>query len=156
MKITREVVTDLWPLYLSGEASADTRVLVDEFLEQDPAFALLIRANGTSEFLKPVSMELKPDEEMRSFVMTRKAILHYNMNGLLFLAILFTCFAFGRIVADTSWDASPRTFIVIASIAAAFWIAFFVHLARGVKRGSLKSSPITFLVKVGSFGKRPK
>ena len=156
MKITREVVTDLWPLYLSGEASADTRALVDEFLEQDPDFARLIRGNGTSEILKAVSMEPNPDDEMRSFVMTRKAMLLYNMNGLLFLAILFTCFAFGRIVADTSWDASPRTFIVIASIAAAFWIAFFVHLVRGVKRGSLKTSPMIFLVKVGRFGKHPK
>ena len=39
MKITRDVVSDLWPLYSSGEASADTRVLVDEFLRDDPEFA---------------------------------------------------------------------------------------------------------------------
>ena len=49
---------------------------------------------------------------------------------LLNLAIMFTCFAFGRIVADTSWDVSPRNFIITALLAAAFWIAFLVSLWR--------------------------
>jgi hypothetical protein len=49
---------------------------------------------------------------------------------LLQLAIMFSCFAFGRIVSDTSWDVSPKTFIITASIAAVFWIAFFVSLIR--------------------------
>ena len=43
---------------------------------------------------------------------------------------MFTCFAFGRIVADTSWDVSPRNFIVTALIAACFWIVFLVSLWR--------------------------
>ena len=36
MKITRDVVTDLLPLYVAGEASADTRALVEEYLLEDP------------------------------------------------------------------------------------------------------------------------
>jgi hypothetical protein len=43
---------------------------------------------------------------------------------------MFSCFAFGRIVADTSFDVSPRNFIIMASIAAVFWVAFFVKLLR--------------------------
>ena len=31
---------------------------------------------------------------------------------------------FGRIISDTSWDVSPRNFIITAAIAMAFWIAF--------------------------------
>jgi len=46
------------------------------------------------------------------------------------LAILFSAFAFGRIVSDTSWDVSPRNFIITAAIATCFWIAFFVTLWR--------------------------
>ena len=34
MKITRDVVTDLWPLYVAGEASPDTQALVMRFLRQ--------------------------------------------------------------------------------------------------------------------------
>ena len=38
MKVTRDVVTDLLPLYLSGDASDDTRRLVDDFMTTDPEF----------------------------------------------------------------------------------------------------------------------
>ena len=36
MDITRNVITDLLPAYLSGDASPDTRALVEEFLRRDP------------------------------------------------------------------------------------------------------------------------
>ena len=39
MKITRDVIYDLLPGYFAGEVSADTRVLIDEFLATDPEFA---------------------------------------------------------------------------------------------------------------------
>jgi len=44
--------------------------------------------------------------------------------------VLFSALAFGRIVSDTSWDVSPRNFIITAGIAACFWVAFFVTLWR--------------------------
>jgi len=36
MTVTRNVIYDLLPAYFAGEVSADTRTLVDEFLETDP------------------------------------------------------------------------------------------------------------------------
>jgi len=45
-------------------------------------------------------------------------------------AILFSALAFGRIVSDTSWDVSPRNFIIHVVIAAIFWIAYCVSLWR--------------------------
>ena len=44
MRVTHEVVSDLWPLYASGEASADTRTLVDEHLRGHPDFARRLEA----------------------------------------------------------------------------------------------------------------
>ena len=41
MEVTRDVILDLLPLYLSGEASADTQVLVKEYLARDPDLARL-------------------------------------------------------------------------------------------------------------------
>jgi anti-sigma factor RsiW len=38
MNVTREVIYDLLPGYFAGEASADTRALVDEFFATDPEF----------------------------------------------------------------------------------------------------------------------
>jgi hypothetical protein len=39
MELSREVILDLMPLYLAGEASAQTRLLVDEYLAKNPEFA---------------------------------------------------------------------------------------------------------------------
>ncbi len=47
MKVTREVITDLLPAYLSKEASADTCVLIEEFFKQDPEFAALVKEKKT-------------------------------------------------------------------------------------------------------------
>jgi anti-sigma factor RsiW len=43
MEATRDVILDLMPLYLAGEASADTQSLVNEYLERDPDLAQLAR-----------------------------------------------------------------------------------------------------------------
>ena len=39
MKVTREVIYDLLPSYFAGDASDDTRALVEAYFETDPEFA---------------------------------------------------------------------------------------------------------------------
>jgi hypothetical protein len=128
MKITRDVVVDLWPVYESGEASADTRALVDEFLKQEPDLARKLREDPSARVLAPVPLPLAPDHEMKAFKETRMAV--HRIDWTLFLAMMFSGFAFGRIVSDTSWDVSPRNFAIVAGIAAIFWIAFITRLVR--------------------------
>lgn len=53
MNISRDVITDLLPVYLSGEASIDTRTLIEEFFRQDPAFAELVYSQPPLEALTP-------------------------------------------------------------------------------------------------------
>ena len=125
MTVTRSVILDLWPIYASGDASDDTRALVDAFLRDDPQFAQQLTQDARIPEVLP---GLHPDAESEAFVRLRRRLRGYPL--LLNLAVLFTCFAFGRIVADTSWDVSPRNFIVTALIAASFWIAFLVSLWR--------------------------
>ena len=46
--ITRNIIADLYPLYISGDASADSRRLVETFLAQDEEFARTLKvAQGT-------------------------------------------------------------------------------------------------------------
>jgi len=132
MNVTREVINDLWPVYSAGEASADTRLLVEEFLKQDPEFADLIRSSGDEGLTRSQVPELSPDAEAKMLRRTKK-ILH-GWDWLLFMAMMFSGFAFGRIVSDTSWDVSPVNFIIMASIAGVFWVAFFVRLVWVRKR----------------------
>ena len=61
MKITRDIVSDLWPLCVSGEASPDSRALVDEFLAQDRE--LRPKPRTTQILLQPAAVTLLPDLE---------------------------------------------------------------------------------------------
>jgi hypothetical protein len=126
MNITREVINDLWPVYAAGEASTDTRALVEEFLRQDPEFARILQGRGEEELLQHQIPALSPDAEAQALKRTKRLLRGWDW--LMFLAILFTCLAFGRIVSDTSWDVSPVNFIVTAAIAGAFWVAFITRL----------------------------
>jgi hypothetical protein len=138
MNVTREVINDLWPVYVAGEASADTRALVEAFLRQDPEFAGLLQGRSEESVLRRHEIpRLPPDREAQALRRTKR-LLH-GWDWLLFLAMLFSGFAFGRIVSDTSWDVSPVNFIVTATIAVAFWIAFFTRLVwvrKSVYRGT--------------------
>ena len=128
MKISRDVVVDLWPLYESGEASADTRALVDEFLEGDPAFARNLREDASAKLLAAAPVAREADHEVQALAATRRRLVKKDWP--IFFAMLFSMMAFGRIVSDTSFDVSPRPFIVTAAIALVFWVWFFVNLAR--------------------------
>jgi hypothetical protein len=125
MTVTRPVILDLWPVYAAGEASPETRALVDEFLRSDPEFARQLRQDPLATVPPPPP---PPDLEMHAFTRARRRLGGYRW--LLKLALVFSGLAFGRIVSDTSWDVSPLRFILTASIAVVFWIAFLVSLWR--------------------------
>jgi anti-sigma factor RsiW len=125
MTVTRPVIIDLWPAYASGEASAETRALVEEFLRDDPELARQLREDPLTAAQSP---SLPPDSEVDAFTRARRRLRGYPW--LLKIAMLFSALSFARIVSDTSWDVSPRQFIITAGIAVAFWIAFFVTLWR--------------------------
>jgi hypothetical protein len=108
MEVTREVIRDLWPGYVAGTVSPATRALIETYLAQDAELARALR-------------EPEHTSEARGWP------VHL---WLLLLAVLFSYFAFGRIVSDTSWDVSPAGFAVTALIAGALWIAFLVSLSR--------------------------
>ena len=127
--VTREVISDLWPLYLSNDLSADSRRLIEEFLERDPAFAQSLKDASLDPLAAQQAPPLPPDHEMKTLERVKRRLWGYPM--LLQLALIFSCLAFGRIVSDTSWDVSPRNFIITVAVAGAFWIAFLVTLFRG-------------------------
>jgi len=141
MKITRDVITDLLPVYLAGEASQDTRDLVEVFLKEDPAFAKLV---AEQEMPLPESqIKLSKETEMQTLTATRTLLRKRSI--LLGIAIFFTCFAFAFTFDQNGlhwlWTQSPLSAIINlvlgewsgASItgvfnlviAAYFWIRYF-------------------------------
>jgi len=130
MNITREVIIDLWPAYTAGEASADTRALIEEFLQQDTEFARLLQEKVDEDLLTSTVPLLPPDREAQALNQTKRQLHGWDWSLILWLmSISFTAQAFGRIIADTSWDVSPRNFIIMVVIAAVFWCAYFIRRA---------------------------
>jgi hypothetical protein len=64
LEVTRDVVSDLWPLYETGEASMDSRTLVDTFLAEDRPFAATLRESQKLPQVMP-AIKLSPDAERR-------------------------------------------------------------------------------------------
>jgi len=127
--VTRDVIVDLWPLYLSGEASQDTHRLVEAFLRDEPDFAQELRRDATAPLRGDDVPSLTADHELRTLQQIKRRLA--GPRWLLLLAMIFTMQAFGRIVSDTSFDVSPRKFIATAAVAAIFWAAFLVRLFYG-------------------------
>ena len=62
--ITRDIISDLYVLYSSGDATADSRKLVDEFLSQDPELAASLKESGGTIPILPAP--LPPAHELKS------------------------------------------------------------------------------------------
>ena len=88
MNVSRDVVKDLLTVYLAGEASADTRTLVEEYLETDPDLKREVVAWRTETLDLPPAPSLAPTAEKRTLDATRQMIK--TRSATLAMAILFT------------------------------------------------------------------
>jgi hypothetical protein len=79
MNISRDVVKDLIPVYLAGDASADTQVLVESYLKTDPELAGDVSAaRGTSLGLpatRPPTAEKQTLDATRQLLKSRTSTL---------------------------------------------------------------------------------
>lgn len=86
MNISRDVVKDLITVYLAGEATPDTRALVESYLKTDPELARDVEAaRGTSLGLPPTPM---PTDGKQALDATRQQLR--NRTSTLVVAMIFT------------------------------------------------------------------
>jgi hypothetical protein len=129
MKVTREVIIDLLPAYLSNEASADTRVLVKEFFEQDPEFAALAKENRTEELLGKLPVNPLPKDHERETLIRTKNMLKWRAHWLA-MAIVFTLMPLSSVFSSKglTWimfrDA-PYAANIFTIFAVVSWIQYF-------------------------------
>lgn len=128
MKVTRDVILDLLPVYLANEASADTRALVEQFLADDPALARLVNQSKVELGEAAIPSASLKDLEMKSFVKTKR-LLHWQ-KLVLGLAIFTTCllgaFQFTP-KGDLAWlwINTPGVAWLLLAMAVFFWTAYF-------------------------------
>jgi len=132
MNVTREVILDLLPVYLAGEASPATRALVEEYMEQDKELAQRIRVQWADNLAKITPAALPPDLELRSLRRTR-ALLGWQ-RWLLALSITFTAIALTSQISFQEGRIKefhflmrdfPVQFGLFALMAIACWIGYY-------------------------------
>lgn len=135
MNITRDVIRDLLPLYAAGEASRDTKDLVEEFLRADAELRRLADALRVGEEAPtPPGAPLEPTRERVALERTRTLLRLRSF--LLGFSILFTglplSFAFDSSEGLTFLlirDA-PSLALTFLGLAVVLWIAFAVIARR--------------------------
>ena len=71
-KITRNVILDLMPLYLAGEASQDTKQLVEQYLETDKELAEMAKQSTTFDLPKDVPVPLEKDHALQLYIEAKR------------------------------------------------------------------------------------
>jgi len=119
MNVTAEIVKDLLPLYVAGEASDDTRALVEEHLRADPQIAALVAALRAEEG-RPAQLPPVPSGAERAALATTRTLLRRRA-WLLGFALMCTA-----LPLSFTFDASGVRFLVLRdapAVAAAAWVA---------------------------------
>jgi anti-sigma factor RsiW len=132
MNVTREVIVDLLPVYLSGEASPATKELVESYMKQDPELAQLLRSQWVENLNKATPATLPPELELRAFRRT-KSLIGWQ-KWLLGFAIFFTSISASFEISTTGMHVSEFHFLlqsapvemgICVALAAAFWTGYF-------------------------------
>src|ERR1017187_3464911 len=94
MNVTREVILDLLPVYLSGEASPATRTLVEEYMKQDAELAQRVRVQWAESCANLAPSAPPPELELRSLRRTHHLLALQKWLfaiGIGFFATSFSC-----------------------------------------------------------------
>jgi hypothetical protein len=86
MAVTRDVILDLLPLYLSDEASTDSRALVKEHLDNDPELEQLA-TQWKDKLSEPPPAPVNPDAQAIAYQEAKRQIA----NRVITLAIVIAC-----------------------------------------------------------------
>jgi anti-sigma factor RsiW len=136
MNVTREVIVDLLPVYLSGEASPATRALVEEYVKQDAELAQRIRLQQAENFSNalspalPAELELKTLRRTKTLLAWQKWLLGFGISFSATVFVNHSTFQNGRLTEFHFLLRNPVDLGVCAAIALACWIAYFAIRRR--------------------------
>lgn len=127
MRVTRDVILDLLPLYSAGEGSADTRKLVESYLATDPSLARSVMAGVPDDLLRAAAAA--PADTAARAALERTRSLQRQQAWWMAVGIFFTLLpASGGVTSWGTWfmwrDAQP---VALASlvVGAVGWFGWF-------------------------------
>ncbi len=138
MNLEREVIIDLLPAYFSGEASAATRRLVEDFFRENPDFEKSARsAAGPLESLKATPPRLDPEKE--KLALERARMVTETRTSFFWLGVISTLMLFlfriqnGKVIwivwSGSASGSGSRAPLFIA-MAVFMWLFYFYARRR--------------------------
>ncbi|MEZ4593362.1 MAG: hypothetical protein R3D55_19780 [Chloroflexota bacterium] len=126
MKVTRNVIVDLLPLYLADEVSEDTRALVEQFLANDPALTKLVEQSNIQPW-NDVPVPLNKENEMKSFEKTKQLLTQQRvlMGFAIFSTLMLVAVRGGEDGIRWLWVDLPQVGWLILFVSFVFWAAYF-------------------------------
>ncbi len=133
MTITQDIIEDLLPAYFSGEASADTRRLVEDYFGRNPAFA--VQARRAAQMLEALGDTPlpRPDGELTALKRVRRVLLWQRILMALALTCSFNALSLGFSFEIAGgrlrplWLALPwqaPAVAVLGLVAVGLWLAY--------------------------------
>jgi anti-sigma factor RsiW len=132
MNITPDVITDLLPLYLAGEASPGTRALLEEYLREHPAFAKEVREHaerGTALLTAVSPQPVLADSEKATLERVRRFNRYRSYVLAVSLAFTLLPFSFAFTSSGINWIMlrdNPRQAVFLLIGAVGSWLAYSV------------------------------
>ena len=131
MNVTKEIINDLIPLYVAKECSADTRAVVEDYLQRNPQQAQELRRVMATSVPQGVP-SAKSLDEVRSFREARRRLR--RRSWLMAFAIFFSLAPFSFVwTSGRVWwllrDA-PASAVVYAALGVVFWVVYAVDRSR--------------------------
>jgi hypothetical protein len=90
MDITRDVIIDLLPLYIAGEASKDTAVLIEKYLEKDSELARIAKRTMLMDQKSDAPLPLSQENQLEAYQEAQTLIKQRTIiwGGMIALAVL--------------------------------------------------------------------
>jgi anti-sigma factor RsiW len=131
MNITPDVIADLLPVYLAGEASPGTRALLEEYLRENPAFAKEVREHaerGTALLAAVSPQPALADSEKATLERVRRFNRYRSYVLALSLAFTLLPFSFAFTSSGVNWVMlrdNPRQAVFLLIGAVGCWLVYY-------------------------------
>jgi hypothetical protein len=147
MKLEKDVIIDLLPAYFSGEASAATCALVEQYFRENPDFEKVARAHGsTLDSLAPALSTRHDNEEKAALEKTRRLL--QTRAAFFWLALLYSFIPFvfrihNHKIVWLTFEHSRIVGVLFIVLSVIFWAGYF--LLRRMREPMKKRNVFLFI-----------
>ncbi len=128
MIISKDIINDLLPLYLSEDCSADTKQLVEKYLKSNPDFEKHAKRLNENPIPKNVLQPLQKTDELKSLLKTRRLLKArgFFIGFAIFLSLVPFSFYSNEEHSFFMLVDAPLTALLFAICSIPLWIGYFI------------------------------